>query len=218
MDRTDSENRLRIALVAWEIGRTTTGLGAKVGGLGTIVEELPPALVEAGREAGQDVEVVILCPCFGSFDRSRLTKLPSTYTSTVDRVQHLFELYEHRFDDGQRVVYFWNPRWLESLGVGGEVYPSDTYALGTYAAVSQAMAGYLNDERFDTLHLHDYHVVLVPFYLNAQTRTQLPVHLTIHNASYQGIFATDDGPALLESIDIDGSLFKSFFRFFGNIN
>jgi starch synthase len=218
MDSTETKNSLRIALAAWEIGRTTSGLGVKVGGLGTIVEELPPALVAAGRESDQDVEVVTLSPCFGGFDRSRLEKMSRTYVSTVDRVRHEFELYEHRFDDGQRVVYFWNARWLESLGVGGQIYPPDSYALGTYAAVCQAMAGYLNDEPFDTLHLHDYHVALIPFYLDAPTRGRLPFHLTIHNASYQGAFPTLDGPRLLESLHVDGSLFEPFFRFHDNIN
>ena len=44
MDSTGSENRLRIALVAWEIGRTTSGLGAKVGGLGTIALVCKPVV------------------------------------------------------------------------------------------------------------------------------------------------------------------------------
>ena len=32
---------LRVAILAWEIGRVSSGLGAKIGGLGTIIEELP---------------------------------------------------------------------------------------------------------------------------------------------------------------------------------
>ena len=90
-------------------------------------------------------------------------------------VQYRFELYDHRFEDGQQVIYFWNPQWLETLGATTQVYPPDSLALGTYAAVCQAMAGYLSDHPFDTLHMHDYHVALIPFYLNAPTRTALAI-------------------------------------------
>ena len=32
------QQTLRVAMLAWEIGRVSSGLGAKIGGLGTIIE------------------------------------------------------------------------------------------------------------------------------------------------------------------------------------
>ena len=39
------QQTLRMAILAWEIGRVGSGLGAKIGRLGTIIEELPATLV-----------------------------------------------------------------------------------------------------------------------------------------------------------------------------
>lgn len=38
---------------AWESGRAQSGFGVKVGGLGVVMEELPEALVAAGKRKGQ---------------------------------------------------------------------------------------------------------------------------------------------------------------------
>ncbi len=209
---------MRIALAAWEIGHASSGLGAKVGGLGVIVEELPPALVDAGKSMALDAEVVVLSPCFGCYDRSKLTKLPQTCTAVIGGNEDRFELYEHTFDDGQRVVYFWNDRWLGLWGPTTQVYPPEIVALRTYSAVCQAMAEYLNDAEFQTLHLHDYHVGLIPFYLNRQAAVKLPFHLTIHNASYQGAFRSADPISTLTDVNLAAKLHTRYFQFFDSLN
>lgn len=223
MENRHHGDKIRVALAAWEIGRSASGLGAKSGGLGVIVEELPPALVDTGRRLGLEVEVVTLSPCFGGYDRARLERLPDTYPALVDGETYAFEVYRHTFDDGQQVLYFWNQHWLGPWGPGSQVYPPDAVALRTYAAVCQAMAGYLDGrqldgEPFGTLHLHDYHVGLVPFYLAEKTAADLPWHLTIHNASYQGVYRTDQRGSVLADIGLDESLFGPYFRFHGNVN
>ena len=58
--------KLRVAMPAWEIGRVSSGLGAKIGGLGVIVEELPPELVKAAAKMGIELEIETLSPCFGA--------------------------------------------------------------------------------------------------------------------------------------------------------
>ncbi|MBN2475422.1 MAG: glycogen/starch synthase [Pirellulales bacterium] len=218
MENAQQDNRLRVALAAWEIGRVSSGLGAKAGGLGVIVEELPPALVNAGRNLGLDVELVTLGPCFGTYDRSRLNKLPQTYPAVIDNRTHQFEAYEHTFENGQRVVYFWNQHWLGPWGPPSHVYPPEVVALRTYAAVCQAMAGFLSEQPCDTFHLHDYHVGLIPFYLSAEKADTLPFHLTIHNASYQGVYTAGNAAELLAAIHLDGPLFERYFQFFDNVN
>ena len=67
--------KLRVAMPAWEIGRTGSGLGAKIGGLGVIVEELPPELVRAASKQGLELEIETLSPCFAHYDKSQLTRL-----------------------------------------------------------------------------------------------------------------------------------------------
>jgi glycogen synthase len=93
-------------------------------------------------------------------------------------------------------------------------------ALRLYASVGQAMAGYLEQGRFDAIHLHDYHVGLIPFYLSDGYLREVPVHFTIHNASYQGIIPLiGGGYGSLGRINLSGpQLFHNYFDFFDNLN
>jgi len=97
-----SENKLRVAMPAWEIGRAATGLGAKIGGLGVIVEELPPELVEAAARQDIALEIETLTPCFAHYDKSKLTKLDLRLPATIEG---------HTFDFGIRTYL---PGWPES--------------------------------------------------------------------------------------------------------
>ena len=210
----------RVAMPAWEIGRVGSGLGAKVGGLGVIVEELPAELVAAAARRGEQLEVEVLSPCFAHYDRSQLTKRDLTLPVTLDGNTFEFEVYEHRFDDGIKAVYFWDGWQLGWTGQGN-IYPDDPQmGLRLFAAVSQAMAGYILQGGYDTVHLHDYHVGLVPFYLGDAALADLPLHLTIHNASYQGITElVGGGYSSLDRLNLPGEqLFHRYFDFFDNLN
>ena len=89
-----------------------------------------------------------------------------------------------------------------------------------YATVGQAMAGYIAQGDFDIVHLHDYHVGLVPFYLGDAYLQSVPVYLTIHNATYQGITPLKGGGySTLDYINLPGEkLFHKYFDFFNNLN
>lgn len=205
---------------AWEIGRTGSGLGAKIGGLGVIVEELPPELVKAAAKLGLDLEIVTLSPCFAHYDKSQLTKLDLRLPVTLDGHTFDFEVYEHIFPDGHKVIYFWD-YWQLHWTTASAIYPSDPLlGLRLYATVSQAMAGYIQQANFDTIHLHDYHVGLIPFYLGDEYLQQTPVHFTIHNATYQGVTPLiGGGYASLDRINLPGQkLFHKYFDFFDNLN
>ena len=225
-------SRLQVALCSWEIGRAASGLGVKIGGLGHVVEELPGELIRAGARAGVDLEVVLLSPCFGHYDRSRLTRLPLRVPATVLGKRVELEVYEHRFHQelpmpgGQRrsvalrSLYFWHEGLL-SWTHARAVYPSDpARGLSLYAAISAAMAAYIDQSDFQTVHLHDYHVGLLPFFLSEQRLRGLPVHLTIHNGAYQGVTpAPEGGAAALEAIGLPGAeLFARYFNFFETVN
>ncbi len=212
--------KLRVAMPAWEIGRVGSGLGAKIGGLGVIVEELPPELVKAAAKMGIDLEIETLSPCFAHYDKSQLSKLDLRLPVTLEGYTFDFEVYEHIFPDGQKVVYFWD-EWQLHWTTATAIYPTDPrLGLKLYAAVSQAMAGYIKQGNFDTIHLHDYHVGLVPFYLGDDYLQNVPVHFTIHNATYQGITELiDGGYSTLDRLNLPGEkLFHKYFDFFDNVN
>jgi len=211
---------LRVAMPAWEIGRTSTGLGAKIGGLGVIVEELPPELVKAAANQNIELEIETLSPCFGHYDKSQLTKRQLQLPVTIEGNTFYFDVYEHVFPDGQKVIYFWD-EWQLDWTSASAIYPSDPQmGLKLYAAVSQAMAGYIKQGNFDTVHLHDYHVGLLPFYLGDDYLQEAGIHFTIHNATYQGVTPlVGGGYASLERINLPGEqLFHKYFDFFDNLN
>jgi len=215
-----TKRKMRVALAAWEIGRVSSGLGAKVGGLGVVVEELPRELIKAAAKQGIELEIETLSPCFAYHDKSKLTKRNLLVPVTLDGHTFEFEVYEHVFPDGQKVVYFWDHlqlRWTTPAAI----YPSDPQlGLRLYATVAQAMAGYIKQGDFDTVHLHDYHVGLIPLYLGDDYLRKVPVHFTIHNATYQGNAPVIGGPyASLERISIPGEpLYYRYFDFFDNVN
>ncbi|MBN2493671.1 MAG: glycogen/starch synthase [Deltaproteobacteria bacterium] len=218
--REDRRRKMRLALAAWEIGRVRSGLGAKVGGLGVIVEELPAELIKAAAAQDIDLEIQILSPCFAHYDRRRLEKTGLYLPAQVEGHAFRFEVYEHVFEDGQKSIYFWDPGQLHWTHAGA-IYPDDPFlALKLFASVCQAMAGYIAHTGFDTVHLHDYHVGLIPFYLGDELLERLPVHLTIHNASYQGIVPLlGGGYSSLDRIGLPGEeLFHKYFDFFDNLN
>jgi glycogen synthase len=215
-----AKKKLRVAMPAWEIGRAESGLGVKIGGLGVIVEELPPELVKAAKKQGVELEIELLTPCFAHYDKSQLTPLDLRLPVTLDGYTFEFEAYEHAFPDGQKVIYFWDAGQLNWTN-GSAIYPFDPHmALRLYASVSQAMAGYIKQSSFDTVHLHDYHVGLIPFYLGDAYLQAAPVHFTIHNATYQGITPlVDGGYNSLNRINLPGQeLFHKYFDFFDNLN
>jgi len=113
-------------MAAWEIGRVSSGLGAKVGGLGVVVEELPRELIKAAAKQGIELEIETLSPCFAYHDKSKLTKRDLRMPVTLDGHRFEFEVYEHVFPDGQKVVYFWDHlqlRWTTPAAI----YPSDPH-------------------------------------------------------------------------------------------
>jgi glycogen synthase len=215
-----AKKKMRVALAAWEIGRISSGLGVKIGGLGVIIEELPPELIKAAARQNIDLEIEILSPCFAHYDKSRLTRLDLNLPVTLAGQSFNFEAYEYLFPDQQKVIYFWDD-WQLNWTNANVIYPDDPQVgLRLYASVCQAMAGYIKQGNFDTVHLHDYHVGLLPFYLGEDYLRRTPAHFTIHNATYQGIIPLiGGGYQSLERINLPGErLFHKYFDFFDNLN
>ncbi|MCB0163331.1 MAG: glycogen/starch synthase [Anaerolineae bacterium] len=212
--------KMRVAMAAWEIGRVKSGLGTKLGGLGAIIEELPAELVKAAAKQDIELEIEILTPCFAHYDKSRLTPLDIDLPVVINGGPFSFQAFEHIFPDGQKVIYFWD-QWQLDWTNEAAIYPSDPHmAAKLYSSVAQAMASYIKQQQFSTVHLHDYHVGLVPFFLGDDCLENLPVHFTIHNATYQGITPLQDGGyASLNRLNLPGDkLFHKYFDFFNNLN
>jgi glycogen synthase len=215
---------LKLGLAAWEIGRSSSGFGARVGGLGVVVEQLPPELVRAARRRGLELTVSTLSPCFGWYDREAMERLPFTVPVQLEGGERGFEVYRRSFSEpasaeaGEPVVelemlYLWEPSLLGGFRPG-DIYPEEPWeAARLYAAVSQAMAGLLERRPPDVVHLHDYHVGLLPFYLSAELLERVPVHLTIHNGSYQGACPLRGGGyETLDALGLSGAaLFHRYF-------
>lgn len=215
------KSTVRIALLAWEIGRVSSGFGTKIGGLGAVLEELPYALIQAAQHQGITLSVEILSPCFAHYDRTQLTQLDVHPQVILDGQPFTFEVYEKVLEDGVTGIYFWDAgqlHWTQAQAI----YPHEPWmALRLYAAVGQAMAGYLPYSNVSTLHLHDYHVGLVPFYLGDEYLHEVPVHFTLHNATYQGMTPRrpSGGYSSLEALNLPGAqLFHRYFDCFDHLN
>lgn len=205
---------------SWETGRLKSGFGSKAGGLGSVIEELPEELVKAASVRNIKLEIEILTPCFAYYDRSKLKKNPLPVEVLIENRKFSFTVYSRKINENISVVYFWNDRLLGWTSPPS-LYPDDPEkGFKLYASVSQAMAGYIKRNTFQTVHSHDYHLGIIPFYLGKTYLEKVPHHLTIHNATYQGIFsAGTDGAEKLERIGLPGSeLFDHYFNMNGAIN
>jgi glycogen synthase len=117
-------------------------------------------------------------------------------------------------------VYFWDEFQLHWTNANA-IYPFDpVLGLRLFSSVSQAMAEYIKSQRFDTVHSHDNHVALLPFYLGDEFLSHVPHHFTVHNATYQGNCpAGGKGYELMESINLPGKeLYHKYFDFFDHLN
>ncbi len=229
--RKTGKNRFRLALCSWETGPVPGNFGAQAGGLGLVLKELPRELLRRATENGQDLEIEILSPCFAWYDKSRLEKLRMKIPAVIEGSTFYFDVYRHRSEITFRVkgrkhraritwIFFWD-EWQLSWTTPASLYPEDLQmAAKLYSSMAQAMSGYIQKIGFDTVHLHDYHVAMVPFFLDSQASSFLPVHFTIHNATYQGIIPLiGGGYASLDRLGLPGEkLFHKYFDFFDNLN
>lgn len=214
------EFRMNVAMAAWENGRTSSGYGVKIGGLGTVIEELPEELLAAADRLGIELRIEILTPCFGHYDRRGLKKRGEPVPVILDGHRFAYEIYYLELDSRLSVTYFWDPIQLGWTN-GQAIYPDDPeMAFKLYATTSQAMAGYIVRSRFNVIHGHDYHVGLIPFYVGEDYLARAGHHFTIHNGSYQGTYPVfGRGYEMLGRIGLPGEkLFHKYFDFFDHLN
>jgi len=205
---------------SWETGRLKSGFGAKAGGLGSVIEELPEELVKAAANAGIDLHIEILTPCFAHYDRSKLSRDPVRIPVRLDNDRFEITTYRRDIDSSISVVYFWDELQLGWTNADS-LYPSDPeMGFKLYGIISQAISRYIAENNFDSIHSHDYHLGIIPFFLGEEYLSRVPHHLTIHNATYQGIFpAGSGGPDQLRRIGLDREgLYQKYFELNGSLN
>jgi starch synthase len=187
---------MHIVMVAAENGALP---GAKVGGIGDVIRDVPRALAERGHE------VSVVLPGY-----QKLSRLPgATYllSLTIEFVSslHTIDVFEIIPDEvHQGVRHFVLENQLFAVCGEGQLYCHDVdepFAsdASKFSMFSLAVCHLLVTEgigRADVLHLHDWHtapILLLREYQSgfAQLR-KIPAVYSIHNLSLQGIRPLDD--------------------------
>ena len=192
--------RPRAWLVAAENGALP---GGKVGGVGDVIRDLPPALARAGWP------VRVIVPSYGVFHRlpgaERIARIAGRFAGAP------FEATAWRLPgavDGVEQVTI--DHSLLCPGQPGVIYerdpedrPFETDS-GKFAFFCTAVAAWLAsaDESPEVVHLHDWHTGLLPFLCRAPDVAEPPyagrMVFTIHNLAYQGVRPLREAPASME--------------------
>ena len=188
---------MKICMLAAENGAIP---GAKIGGLGDVIKDIPQALAELGHE------VDIVMPGYQRF--AAATGAAAQPPLEVHFRQERLEVEVSRLDRTDSSIRCWlldHP--LFAAGGPGRIYCSDPperpfatdaskFALFGAAACQLLIDGQLGE--VDVIHLHDWHAAFVALLARFDPRYgalgNSPLVLTIHNLAMQGIrpFADDE--------------------------
>lgn len=191
---------------------------AKTGGLGDVVPALSKALINHGNE------VYIFLPRYGIIDTDKLTLIKENISMNFSRENVSFNLYQDLTYEGVKVLFIDYGSLYDRKGIYGinaETFPDNgvRYLFLAKATIESCLALNLIPDIF---HCHDWQASFVPIYLrtiyssNEKLRS-IPVLLTIHNLSFQGLFSPDE---IWKYIELN---YNSFFHmegleFYGRVN
>lgn len=196
----------------------------KVGGLADVAAALPKAL----RGLGHSVTIAV--PRFGAFEAGgllvarRLTPLKLDHDGEAVDVT----VFDGRLASQVDLVLLDVPGLFDRTGVygedgeDGEDYPDNARRFGIF---SHAVAELVRQRReagrpFDVVHLHDWPTALAAWHLAREKATRsgavVPkTMLTVHNATYQGVFERDK----LHDLGVgDANFHVDGIEFFGKAN
>ena len=168
--------------------------GGKVGGIGDVIRDLPPALVREGA----DVSVVV--PSYGLLHELGGARRPLAFATAFGGTLERIELHElHALSEpGVRQYVLHHPAF--AVGGRGAVYCDDPperpfardatkFALFCTAALGAVRDGHLGE--VEVLHLHDWHAafaaILLAFEPEFAGLRELRTVYGIHNLALQGI-------------------------------
>jgi len=195
-------HRQHICMLAAE---NATIPGAKVGGIGDVVRDIPVSLAAKGAE----VSVVI--PAYGVFhetdDAELLQQVQVPFAGEMKSVA----VYERFSGKDSGVRYFVLHEALFSACGAGRIYCNDPdhepfatdatkYAFFSVAALKCVQSGVLGP--VDVFHLHDWHSALVAVLLayapEFKDLQSIPTVYSIHNLALQGIRPFENHPSSLQ--------------------
>lgn len=168
--------------------------GAKVGGIGDVVRDIPKAL------ADKHTRVSVIIPAYGAFHELHDAVPVATYTTQYRGTAQRIELHEISPGRDANVRYLVLHHPLFAAGGKGCVYCDDDasqpfatdankFALFSVAALSAITSG--NIEPVDVLHLHDWHsalaLALIRFDPVFESLRNTRTVFSIHNLALQGI-------------------------------
>lgn len=191
---------------------------AKVGGLGDVVPALSKALVNHGNE------VYIFLPRYGIIDTNKLTLIKENIPMNFSGENLSFNLYQHIINEGVKVLFIdYGPLYDRKgiYGVNSETFSDNGIRYLFFAKATIESCLFLNLIP-DIFHCHDWQASFIPIYLrtlysNNEKLKSIPVLLTIHNLSFQGLFSPEE---IWKHIGLD---YNSFFHmegleFYGRVN
>jgi len=168
--------------------------GGKVGGIGDVIRDIPPALAASGAK------VSVLLPSYGVFHRlPKATFLQAVHVPFMGRTESvaIYQLNDERHSGVQQIVL--EHDLFSACGVGriycndGADQPFATDA-NKFALFSAAALSAICDNAFDhvdIIHLHDWHaamaVVLAFYDPQYKTIKNTSLIFSIHNLAMQGV-------------------------------
>ena len=169
--------------------------GGKVGGIGDVVRDVPPAL------AAQNCTVDVVTPAYGVFDQhpgaQHISRIHVEFAGTQQTV-NLYKVPGRQDVNNVNHWVFDHP--LFSACGSGQIYCDDPpqqpfatdaskfalFCMATAEAISQGLFGTL-----DVIHLHDWHaaccLILRRYHPRYQALQRIRCVYTIHNLALQGI-------------------------------
>ena len=185
--------------------------GAKVGGIGDVVRDIPTALAQLNLDDHQ-LHVTVVIPAYGALhllpDARRIAVFTANFRAKEERIE-LFEIYAEK-DPGVRYLLLHHP--LFGAQGAGKIYCDDdaTQPFATdaskFALFSAAGITAIRDNVLgpvNVLHLHDWHTALacalIQFDDSFEPLRSIPCVFSIHNLALQGIRPFTDDPSSLQS-------------------
>jgi len=199
---------MKILLAASEIAPF-----ARTGGLGDMLEGLPPALAARGHE------VSAVMPCYrGLRDDPRLGVRATGVRLTVPMGarRRQAEILEGTAPNGSQIFLVREDELFDRAGLYGEdgtAYDDEAERFIFFSKTVVELARRVLPPP-DIVHVHDWHTALVPV-LVKQARRPFRTVLTLHDVAFQGSFWGAD----FGLTNLPGELFSTRgLEFFGNLN
>ncbi len=167
----------------------------KTGGLADVIGSLSRNLVRQG------VEVTVILPLYNKIRDTFFESFKTEFNKTIyyGEEKYTVRIFSYRYKKVE--YYFVNSfDFFDTENVYG--YENDT---DRFAFFNKVVVELLDDlEKFDLVHVHDWHTALIPILIDNSKHKGLKTLLTIHNIDYQGIGKNE----IIKKLSIKDFIFK----------